>query len=186
MENIGNKLDLLYAEWNSEIDYRGNCNNPPIAVIDSTPTEQDFNLTTPVTGQKGAMLRLLLRSIKLTDEDVYICSLFKQQGYKPNKSSIKASQDMIQNEIALVHPQFSLCFGVEAFSALMQIWEIKQTKDVGKLVGSTILMYSLNYLLHQKSLAGGKPRHKAWQILLETRKQLEIKGELERWLLEVE
>jgi uracil-DNA glycosylase family 4 len=161
------KLAELYSQLEPLIDYRGNPDSN-IMIVDSLPDEQEYKLHKPLLGKKGALLRLALDSVSLSDsDDVYITSLIKSP-CKPTKTNIRYWGGYLKTEINLVKPKMVLLLDKYAWYSIFEE-DVKPSQQIGLQENLDEVTYflscSLNYLVHQKSLATDKPRYKFWRLL---------------------
>ncbi len=94
--------------------------------IGGAPDENDDKNGTPFTGAPGDLLTNIIKSIKLTRADLYLCTLvkcFPHGGKKPTPKEIKTCLPFLKRQIKAVKPEFICTLGETAAQTLLNTGE---------------------------------------------------------------
>lgn len=93
-----------------------------IMIIGEAPGAEEDRRGEPFVGVSGQLLDLMLKSIGLNRDDVYISNILPWRppgNRKPSEAEVALFTPFIRRHIALVHPKILLLLGGSAVSALM-------------------------------------------------------------------
>ncbi len=184
-EKKGKMLEELYREWD-------NCNrcklhqwrtnivfgegNPASKVIfiGEGPGEEEDRQGRPFVGRAGQLLTLMLQSIGLKREDVYITNIVKcrpPNNREPEKDEVIACAPLLQKQIEIIDPQLIVTLGKPAITALSG-----QKMPITKIRGRVMVINGRKVLptYHPAFLLRNPVRKKeAWEDLKTLKKLLE-------------
>jgi len=138
--------------------------NARLVLIGGVPDAEEESTGIPFSGEAGQLLDRILRAMKLTREEVYICHYIKcrpPNDRQPEKDEIAACEDFLKRQIAVIAPEIILSLGDLATRSLL-----KTDESVSKLRGKwksyeqipLMATFDPEYLLNQPS---GK--HQVWE-----------------------
>ncbi|WP_421655360.1 uracil-DNA glycosylase [Leptothermofonsia sp. ETS-13] len=157
---------------------RGNV-KAPIMVVGEGPGQNEDETGLPFVGKAGQLLDKILASVKLSENDVYICNVVKcrpPRNRDPQPAEIEACKGYLLEQIRMVNPKIILLTGKYAMLTLLGI---KQgiTKVRGEWVERDGRLYMPifhpAYLLRNQSREKGSPKWLMWQDIQEVRKKLD-------------
>lgn len=157
---------------------RGNL-QAPIMIIGEAPGQNEDETGLPFVGRAGQLLEKILESVKLGEQDVYICNINKcrpPSNRVPTTEEIAACKPYLLEQIRLVDPKIILLTGATAVKALTN-----EKRGITKIRGTwmewegRLCMPILHpaYLLRNPSREKDKPKWLMWQDIQAVRAKLE-------------
>lgn len=158
-----------------------------ILIIGEGPGENEDLQGKPFVGKAGQLLDKILASVKLTEEEVFICNIVKCRppgNRKPTKDEMEACRPYLLEQIRLVQPKIILLTGASAIEGLFQEKSVGITKIRGEWREwngiACMPIFHPSYLLRNQSRAQGSPKWHTWQDIQAVRRKYdEIKAEEE-------
>jgi uracil-DNA glycosylase len=171
------RCDLGKSRTNAVIG-RGNP-NAEILVVGEGPGQQEDETGLPFVGRAGQLLEKILESVKLTDQDVYICNIVKCRppgNRTPTPEESEACKPYVLEQIRLVNPKIILLTGATAVRGLTG-----DKRGITKIRGQWIdwqgylCMPILHpaYLLRNPSREPNSPKWLMWQDMKAVRAKLD-------------
>jgi uracil-DNA glycosylase len=158
---------------------RGNP-NAKIMIIGEGPGENEDLTGKPFVGKAGQLLDRVLESVKLTEDDVFICNIVKCRppgNRKPTKAEMNACRPYLMEQIRLVNPPIIMLAGASAIEGLFNEKAIKITQIRGtwrEWEGRQCLpVFHPSYLLRNPSKEKGSPKWLMWQDIQEVKRKLD-------------
>jgi uracil-DNA glycosylase len=156
-----------------------------IMIIGEGPGENEDLTGKPFVGKAGQLLDKILESVRLTEEDVFICNIVKCRppgNRKPTKEEMNACRPYLMEQIRLVDPPIIVLAGASAIEGLFNEKSVGITKIRGtwrEWEGRSCMpVFHPSYLLRNPSKEKGSPKWLMWQDVQEIRRKLdEIKLE---------
>lgn len=105
-----------------------------VLVVGEAPGEQEDRTGRPFVGRAGQLLDLLLASVGIPREAVYICNVLKCRppgNRDPRPDEVEACSPYLHRQVELVRPKVVLAFGTFAAQTLLE-----STTPIGRLRGS--------------------------------------------------
>ncbi len=163
---------------------RGNP-NASILIIGEGPGENEDLQGRPFVGKSGQLLDKILESVKLTEQDVFICNIVKcrpPENRKPSKDEMDACRPYLMEQIRLVNPKIIIMTGASAIEGLFQEKSVGITKIRGQWREwegrACIPIFHPAYLLRNQSRDQGSPKWLTWQDMQAVRQKYdELKAE---------
>jgi uracil-DNA glycosylase len=158
---------------------RGNP-NAKIMIIGEGPGENEDLTGKPFVGKAGQLLDRVLESVKLTEDDVFICNIVKCRppgNRKPTKAEMNACRPYLLEQIRLVNPPIIMLAGASAIEGLFNEKAIKITQIRGtwrEWEGRQCLpVFHPSYLLRNPSKEKGSPKWLMWQDIQAVKRKLD-------------
>lgn len=157
---------------------RGNL-QAPIMIIGEAPGQHEDETGLPFVGRAGQLLEKILASVKLSEQDVYICNILKCRppgNRTPTADEMAACRPYLLEQIRLVDPKIILLTGASAVKGL-----IGDKRGITKIRGQwlewegRLCMPILHpaYLLRNPSREQGSPKWLMWQDIRLVRTKLD-------------
>lgn len=159
----------------------------PIMIVAEAPGQNEDDLGIPLIGISGQMLEMMLMSIGLKSQDLYltnVCKCRPPDNRKPTKREINLCKEYLYQEIVEVMPRYIVSLGSTAYYAL--VGKEPPMKDI---VGSftdrqldygiwshnytLVVLYHPSFLIRQNGMDVGSPKHKTWKTLIELKGRLD-------------
>lgn len=105
-----------------------------VVVVGEAPGADEDRTGRPFVGRSGKLLELLLRSVGLERERVYICNVIKCRppgNRNPQPDEVEACSPYLLRQVELVSPQAIVAFGTFAAQTLLG-----STQSIGRLRGA--------------------------------------------------
>jgi uracil-DNA glycosylase len=151
-----------------------------IMIIGEGPGENEDLTGKPFVGKAGQLLDRVLESVKLTEDDVFICNIVKCRppgNRKPTKDEMNACRPYLMEQIRLVDPAIIILAGASAIEGLLTEKSVKITQIRGQWrewEGRQCLpVFHPSYLLRNPSKAKGSPKWLMWQDIQEVKRKLD-------------
>jgi uracil-DNA glycosylase len=151
-----------------------------IMIIGEGPGENEDLTGQPFVGKAGQLLDRVLASVKLTEDDVFICNIVKCRppgNRKPTKDEMHACRPYLMEQIRLVDPPIIMLAGASAIEGLLTEKSVKITQIRGQWrewEGRQCLpVFHPSYLLRNPSKAKGSPKWLMWQDIQEVKRKLD-------------
>lgn len=151
-----------------------------IMIIGEGPGENEDLTGKPFVGKAGQLLDRVLESVKLTEDDVFICNIVKCRppgNRKPTKDEMNACRPYLMEQIRLVDPAIIMLAGASAIEGLLTEKSVKITQIRGQWrewEGRQCLpVFHPSYLLRNPSKAKGSPKWLMWQDIQEVKRKLD-------------
>ena len=147
---------------------RGNV-KAPILIIGEGPGQNEDETGMPFVGRSGQLLDKILESVKLTENDVFICNIVKcrpPENRAPTQEEMNACRPYLMEQIRMVDPKIILLTGASSVRGLTG-----DKRGITKIRGEWIewqgklCMPVLHpaYLLRNPSKEKGSPKWLMWQ-----------------------
>jgi uracil-DNA glycosylase len=160
---------------------RGNL-NALIMIIGEGPGQNEDETGLPFVGKAGQLLDKILASVKLTEEDVYICNIVKCRppgNRKPTPKEMDACRPYLMEQVRLVDPKIILFAGGSAVEGVMG-----DKRGITKIRGQwmewdnrpCMPIFHPSYLLRNQSREEGSPKWLMWKDIQEVRKKFDEIG----------
>jgi DNA polymerase len=156
---------------------RGNP-NASILIIGEGPGENEDLQGKPFVGKSGQLLDKILQSVKLTEDDVFICNIVKcrpPENRKPSKDEMEACRPYLMEQIRLVNPKIIIMTGASAIEGLFQEKSVGITKIRGQWRDwegrACMAIFHPSYLLRNQSRDQGSPKWLTWQDMQAVRQK---------------
>ncbi|HEX2094804.1 MAG TPA: uracil-DNA glycosylase [Longimicrobiaceae bacterium] len=117
---------VVFGEGNPDAD---------VLVVGEAPGAEEDRTGRPFVGRAGRLLNLLLGSVGLAREEVYICNVLKCRppgNRNPQADEVEACSPYLLRQVELVKPRVVAAFGTFAAQTLLGT-----TTPIGKLRGRT-------------------------------------------------
>ncbi|MBD2329312.1 uracil-DNA glycosylase [Alkalinema sp. FACHB-956] len=175
----------LGATRTNAVISRGNP-NALLMIIGEGPGENEDLTGQPFVGKAGQLLDKILESVRLTEDDVFICNIVKCRppgNRKPTRDEMNACRPYLMEQIRLVDPKIIMMAGASAIEGLLNEKNVKITQIRGTWRDwegrSCMPVFHPSYLLRNPSRAQGSPKWLMWQDIQEVRRKLdELKSAL--------
>ncbi len=156
-----------------------------IMIIGEGPGENEDLSGQPFVGKAGQLLDKILASVRLTEDDVFICNIVKcrpPDNRKPSRDEMNACRPYLMEQIRLVDPRIVILAGASAIEGLFNEKSVGITKIRGQWrewEGRDCMpMFHPSYLLRNPSKEKGSPKWLMWQDIQAVRRKFdEIKVE---------
>jgi uracil-DNA glycosylase len=156
-----------------------------IMIIGEGPGENEDLTGQPFVGKAGQLLDRILASVRLTEDDVFICNIVKcrpPDNRKPSRDEMAACRPYLMEQIRLVDPKIIVLAGASAIEGLFKEKSVGITKIRGQWrewEGRDCMpIFHPSYLLRNPSKEKGSPKWLMWQDIQAVRDKLdEIKLE---------
>ncbi|MCX6782495.1 MAG: uracil-DNA glycosylase [Candidatus Levybacteria bacterium] len=109
--------------------------NARVVFIGEAPGKKEAISGRPFIGRSGQLLRFLIRSIGLSEEEVYITSPVKYLPLRgtPTKKDIDHGREHLQRQLSVINPKIITLLGnVAAYGVLQE--KVAVRKDHGKII----------------------------------------------------
>ncbi len=106
-----------------------------IVIIGEAPGAKEDKLGVPFVGASGKFLDVMLASIKLTRDDVYITNIVKYRPPKnrdPSPAEIEAFMPYLEQQIAIIQPKLVVFLGRHSMNVFLP--ELKISEAHGQMV----------------------------------------------------
>ncbi len=158
---------------------RGNP-NAKLMIIGEGPGENEDLTGKPFVGKAGQLLDRILASVKLTEEDVFICNIVKCRppgNRKPSRSEMDACRPYLMEQVRLLDPAIIMLAGGSAVEGLFSEKAVKITKLRGQWRDwegrQCMPVFHPSYLLRNQSKEKGSPKWLMWQDIQEIKRKLD-------------
>jgi DNA polymerase len=158
---------------------RGNP-NAKLMIIGEGPGENEDLTGKPFVGKAGQLLDRILASVKLTEDDVFICNIVKCRppgNRKPTKLEMQACRPYLMEQIRLVNPAIVVLAGASAIEGLLEEKSVKITQVRGQWRDwdgrQCMPVFHPSYLLRNPSKVKGSPKWLMWQDIQEIKRKLD-------------
>ena len=158
---------------------RGNP-NADILIIGEGPGENEDLQGKPFVGKSGQLLDKILESVKLTEDDIFICNIVKCRppgNRKPSKDEMEACRPYLMEQIRLVNPKIIILTGASSIDGLFQEKSVGITKIRGQWRDwngiACMPIFHPSYLLRNQSRDQGSPKWLTWQDMQEVRRMFD-------------
>jgi uracil-DNA glycosylase len=158
---------------------RGNP-NAKIMIIGEGPGENEDLTGKPFVGKAGQLLDQILASVRLTEDDVFICNIVKCRppgNRKPSRDEMNACRPYLMEQIRLINPRIIILAGASAIEGLFNEKSVGITKIRGnwrEWEGRECMpVFHPSYLLRNPSKEKGSPKWLMWQDIQEVKRKLE-------------
>jgi uracil-DNA glycosylase len=157
---------------------RGNA-QAPIMIVGEGPGQNEDETGLPFVGKAGQLLDKILESVKLTEDDVFICNIVKCRppgNRAPTVDEMDACRPYLLEQIRMVDPKIILLTGA---SSVRGVTGDKRgiTKIRGQWIewNNRLCMPILHpaYLLRNPSREKGSPKWLMWQDIQAVRTKLD-------------
>jgi DNA polymerase len=156
---------------------RGNL-KASIMIVGEGPGENEDETGLPFVGRAGQLLDKILESVRLTEEDVFICNIVKCRppgNRTPEVVEMDACRPYLLEQIRMVDPKIILLTGASSVRGLTG-----DKRGITKIRGQWIEwegrlcmpIFHPAYLLRNQSREKGSPKWLMWQDIQEVRKKL--------------
>ncbi|MEB3293499.1 MAG: uracil-DNA glycosylase [Synechococcales bacterium] len=150
-----------------------------LMIIGEGPGENEDLTGQPFVGKAGQLLDKILESVRLTEEDVFICNIVKCRppgNRKPSQDEMDACRPYLMEQIRLVDPKLILLAGASAVQGLLG-----DKTGITKLRGQwrewegrlCMPVFHPSYLLRNQSKAQGSPKWLMWQDIQTVRSKFD-------------
>ncbi len=157
---------------------RGNL-KAPIMIVGEGPGQNEDETGLPFVGKAGQLLDKILESVRLTEEDVYICNIVKCRppgNRNPSTQEMDACRPYLLEQIRLVDPKIILLTGASSVKGL-----IGDKRGITKIRGQwmewenriCMPIFHPAYLLRNQSRQKGSPKWLMWQDIQAVRAKLD-------------
>jgi uracil-DNA glycosylase len=171
------RCDLGTTRTNAVIG-RGNP-QAPIMIVGEGPGQNEDETGIPFVGKAGQLLDKILASVKLTEDDVFVCNVVKCRppgNRTPTTAEAEACKGYLMEQIRMVDPKIILLTGATAMKGL--IGEKRGITSVrGKWVewqGRLCMpIFHPAYLLRNPSKEKGSPKWLMWQDIQAVKTKLD-------------
>lgn len=141
----------------------------PIMIVGEGPGQNEDETGMPFVGKAGQLLDKILDSVKLTENDVYICNIVKCRppgNRAPTTDEMDACRPYLLEQIRMVDPKMILLTGASAVRGLTG-----DKRGITKIRGQWIEwenrlcmpIFHPAYLLRNQSREKGSPKWLMWQ-----------------------
>lgn len=151
-----------------------------LMIIGEGPGENEDLTGKPFVGKAGQLLDRILESVRLTEDDVFICNIVKCRppgNRKPTKGEMQACRPYLLEQIRIVDPEIILLTGGSAIEGLMEEKSVKITKIRGEWrewEGRHCMpVFHPSYLLRNPSKQKGSPKWLMWQDIQAVKRKLD-------------
>ena len=158
---------------------RGNP-NADILIIGEGPGENEDLQGKPFVGKSGQLLDKILESVKLTEDDIFVCNIVKCRppgNRKPSKDEMEACRPYLMEQIRLVNPKIIILTGASSIDGLFQEKSVGITKIRGQWRDwngiACMPIFHPSYLLRNQSRDQGSPKWLTWQDIQEVRRMFD-------------
>ena len=158
---------------------RGNP-NADILIIGEGPGENEDLQGKPFVGKSGQLLDKILESVKLTEDDIFVCNIVKCRppgNRKPSKDEMEACRPYLMEQIRLVNPKIIILTGASSIDGLFQEKSVGITKIRGQWRDwngiACMPIFHPSYLLRNQSRDQGSPKWLTWQDMQEVRRMFD-------------
>ncbi|MGI0493567.1 uracil-DNA glycosylase [Alkalinema pantanalense CENA528] len=172
------RCDLGATRTNAVIS-RGNP-NALIMIIGEGPGENEDLTGQPFVGKAGQLLDKILESVRLTEDDVFICNIVKCRppgNRKPVRDEMNACRPYLMEQIRLVDPKIIIMAGASAIEGLLNEKNVKITQIRGQWRDwegrACMPVFHPSYLLRNPSRTQGSPKWLMWQDIQEVRRKFD-------------
>jgi DNA polymerase len=157
---------------------RGNV-QADLMIVGEGPGQNEDETGLPFVGKAGQLLDKILASVRLTEEDVFICNIVKCRppgNRAPTPDEMDACRPYLMEQIRMVDPKIILLTGA---SAVRGITGIKQgiTKIRGQWIDwenrLCMPIFHPAYLLRNQSREKGSPKWLMWQDIQTVKEKLD-------------
>ncbi|OUC16043.1 MAG: uracil-DNA glycosylase [Alkalinema sp. CACIAM 70d] len=169
----------LGATRTNAVISRGNP-NARIMIIGEGPGENEDLTGQPFVGKAGQLLDKILESVRLTEDDVFICNIVKCRppgNRKPARDEMNACRPYLLEQIRLVDPKIIIMAGASAIEGLLNEKNVKITQIRGTWRDwegrSCMPVFHPSYLLRNPSRTQGSPKWLMWQDIQEVRRKFD-------------
>jgi uracil-DNA glycosylase len=154
-----------------------------IMIVGEGPGQNEDETGIPFVGKAGQLLDKILESVRLTEEDVFICNIVKCRppgNRTPAVEEMDACRPYLMEQIRLVDPKIILLTGASAVRGITG-----DKRGITKIRGEwmewddrlCMPIFHPAYLLRNQSREKGSPKWLMWQDIQAVRTKLnEIRG----------
>lgn len=151
----------------------------PIMVVGEGPGQNEDETGLPFVGKAGQLLDKILASVRLTEEDVYICNIVKcrpPNNRAPTQEEMDACRPYLLEQIRIVDPKIILLTGASSVKGLTG-----DKRGITKIRGEWLEwenrlcmpIFHPAYLLRNQSREKGSPKWLMWQDIQAVRAKLD-------------
>lgn len=150
-----------------------------VVLIGEGPGQHEDETGMPFVGKSGQLLDKILASVRLTEEEVFICNVVKCRppgNRNPKSSEAQACQGYLLEQLRLVDPKIILLTGAIAMKELLGIREgiTKVRGNWYEREGRYFMpIFHPAYLLRNPSREKGSPKWLMWQDIQAVRAKLD-------------
>lgn len=155
---------------------RGNT-SAPIMIVGEGPGQNEDETGQPFVGKAGQLLDKILESVRLTEDDVFICNIVKCRppgNRAPTVEEMDACRPYLLEQIRMVDPKIILLTGASSVRGLTG-----NKTGITKIRGQWIEwegrlcmpIFHPAYLLRNQSKEKGSPKWLMWQDIQAVRKK---------------
>jgi DNA polymerase len=134
---IDNNYKPVFGEGNPDAD---------IMFIGEAPGTQEAETGRPFVGKAGKHLDLLLRSIDLQREDVYITNIVKDRppdNRNPHVTEIEIYSPFLREQLAIIQPKIIATLGRFAMEFIIKLFQLPLNgKRIGEIHGTALHTFS--------------------------------------------
>jgi DNA polymerase len=134
---IDNNYKPVFGEGNPDAD---------IIFIGEAPGAQEAETGRPFVGKAGKHLDLLLRSIDLQREDVYITNIVKDRppdNRNPHVTEIEIYSPFLREQLAIIQPKIIATLGRFAMEFIIKLFQLPLNgKRIGEIHGTALHTFS--------------------------------------------
>jgi len=150
-----------------------------VVLIGEGPGQHEDETGMPFVGKSGQLLDKILASVRLTEDEVFICNVVKCRppgNRNPKTSEAQACQGYLLEQLRLVDPKIILLTGAIAMKELLGIREgiTKVRGNWYEREGRYFMpIFHPAYLLRNPSREKGSPKWLMWQDIQAVRTKLD-------------
>jgi len=151
----------------------------PIMLVGEGPGQQEDETGQPFVGRSGQLLDKILESVRLTQNEVFICNVVKCRppgNRNPTIQEAEACNGYLREQMRLVDPKIILLTGAIAMRTLLGIREgITKVRGQWYEREGRLFMpiFHPAYLLRNPSREKGSPKWLMWQDIQAVRSKLD-------------
>ncbi len=120
-DNWKNCTKCKLHQWRTNIVFGQGNPTSKVVFIGEGPGEEEDKQGLPFVGRAGKLLNLMIKSIGLTRDDVFITNIIKCRPPKnrdPEKDEIIACSPLLQKQLEIINPEIIVTLGKPAITAL--------------------------------------------------------------------